>query len=610
MSRLSEIESNLPLWNMNGLYPGLESAEFELDFQATIQAVAELATLFDGHHIARQEKVAIDRAVVETFEQILGHYNTIYDKVHTMRVYIESFVHTDSRHELAQVIKSAFRLSLRQLSLLRTRLDDWIASLDLESLLEQSAVARDHAFMLRKAQEQAAHQMSVAEETTASKLSQPGRATSTSSWETITSQLTVKVVVDGEEREMTMSDVRKLAYHPDRDLRRRAYEAEIASWEQMAVPLADTLNSIKGKQILLAKERGWESPLADVLAKDNIDQQTLDALMTALHEAFPDFQRYLQAKAYLLRLPVLAWYDLNAPVGENGQSWPYARAKQFIMEQFGTYSSKMATLAQRAFQEGWIDARPRAGKMDVSYCAHFRNDESRILVNYKPTFYEVTILAHELGHAYHNLNLAQRSTLQRETPRTLAETSSTFCQTLVQMGGLQQASIQEQLMILDASLQFTTLAIVEGTTWFLFEKAMCEKQESGELSVETLKQLMLDSQQQCYGDGLDPDARHPYVWAAWPHQYWYSFYNFQYAFGTLFALGLYRRYQEDSEAFKICYDDLLASTGMDDAAKLAARFDIDIRSADFWRSSLDMIRGNIDRFETAVAQLAQDKLSM
>jgi oligoendopeptidase F len=139
---------------------------------------------------------------------------------------------------------------------------------------------------------------------------------------------------------------------------------------------------------------------------------------------------------------------------------------------------------------------------------------------------------------------------------------------------------------------------------------MCEKRERGELSVETLKQLMLDSQQQGYGDSLDPDARHPYVWAAWPHQYWYSFYNFQYAFGTLFALGLYRRYQEDPEAFKMCYDDLLASTGMDDAAELAARFDIDIRSADFWRLSLDMIRGNIDRFETAVAQLAQDKLTM
>ena len=610
MSRLSEIESNLPLWDMNVPYPGLESPEFELDIQATIQAVEELVALFDGHHISRQEKVALDRAVLETFEHILGQYNIIYDKVHTMRVYIESFVHTDSRYELAQTILSAFRLSLSQLSLLRTRLDGWIASLDLESLLEQSAVARDHAFILRKVQEQTVHQTSVAKETIDSKMSQRGKAISTSSWETIASQLTVKVVVDGEEREMTMSDVRKLAYHPDRDLRRRAYEAELAAWEQRAVLLAATLNSIKGKQILLAKERGWDSPLEDVLAKNNIDQQTLDALMTALHESFSDFQRYLQAKARLLGLPVLAWYDLNAPVAENAQSWPYARAKKFIIEQFGTYSSKMAMLAQRAFQEGWIDARPRAGKIDVSYCSHFRNDESRILVNYKPTFYEVTILAHELGHAYHNLNLAQRTALQRETPRTLAETSSTFCQTVVQMGGLKQASIQEQLTILDASLQFTTLAIVESTTWFLFEKAMCEKRERGELSVETLKQLMLDSQQQCYGDGLDTDARHPYVWAAWPHQYWYSFYNFQYAFGTLFALGLYRRYQENPEAFKMCYDDLLASTGMDDAAELAARFDIDIRSADFWRLSLDMIRGNIDRFETAVAQLAQDKLSM
>jgi pepF/M3 family oligoendopeptidase len=383
-------------------------------------------------------------------------------------------------------------------------------------------------------------------------------------------------------------------------LRRRAYEAELAAWEETAVPLVAALNSIKGEQVLLAKERGWTSPLDAALADNNIDTQTLEALLVAVQEAFPDFQRYLRAKAQLLGLPQLAWYDLYAPVGENGENWPYKKAKKFIVEQFGTYSPKMADLARQAFQKGWIDAQPRAGKIDVSYCARFQNGESRILVNFKPTFFEVTILAHELGHAYHNLNLAQRTALQRETPLTLAETASTFCQRLVQTGGIQQADTEEQITILEASLQLTTMMVVEVTTWLFFEKAVCEKRGRGELSLESLKQLMLDAQRQSYGDSLDPDALHPFIWTAWPHQYWSSFYNFQYTFGTLFALGLYQRYQADPDHFQAGYDDLLAATGMDDAAGLAARFDIDIRSADFWRASLAVVRADIDRFETAV----------
>jgi pepF/M3 family oligoendopeptidase len=531
---------------MSVLYPSLESAEFEQGFQSATRAVEELAALFDQHQV--------------------------------------------------------FQPSLGQLSLLRTRLDAWLASFDLEQLLQRSAVARDHAFMLRKAHERAAHQMSSAEERLASKMSQIGSKAWTALWNRLTSQLTVKVEREGQVQAMTMSDARKLAYSPDRELRRRAYGAEMAAWEETAVTLVAALNSIKGEQVLLAKERGWNSPLEAALANNNIDQQTFDALMEAVQEAYPDFQRYLRAKARLLGVPQLAWYDLNAPVEENGEKWSYAKAEQFIIDQFGRYSPKMADLARRAFGEGWIDAQPRAGKIDVSYSARFQNGESRILVNFKPTFLEVTLMAHELGHAYHNLNLAQRTAWQRETPLTLAETASAFCQTLVQTGGPQQADTQEQIAILEASLQLTTMMVVEATNWFFFEKAVCEKRERGELSLDVLKQLMLDVQRQSYGDSLDSEALHPFSWTAWPHQYWSSFYNFQYTFGTLFALGLYRRYQDDPGKFKARYDDLLAATGMSDAAELAGRFGIDIRSADFWRASLDVVRADIDRFETAVAQ--------
>jgi oligoendopeptidase F len=201
------------------------------------------------------------------------------------------------------------------------------------------------------------------------------------------------------------------------------------------------------------------------------------------------------------------------------------------------------------------------------------------------------------------MNLAHRTMLQRQTPRTLAETASAFCQTIVQKAGVEQADAQEQLGILDGALQFLLMIVVDTTTWFLFEKKLCEQRLQGPLSVENLKELMLEVQREVYGDGLDQDLLHPYTWLAWPHLFWDAsegFYNFQYPFGTLFGMGLYAQWRDQPEAFKARYDDLLSSTGMGSPAELVKPFGIDIRSPAFWRSSLDVIRADIDRFEALV----------
>lgn len=599
---MSKSESALPHWDMSVVYPGLASAEFENGFQSAVRSIDQLVALFDQYDVVGREPFSVDSATVEAFETVIDRYNAVLAETHTLETYIACFVHTDSRNELAQAKLSELKQHTGQLSLLSTRFAAWIASLDLEALLELSPIARAHAFMLQKARQRAGYLMPPAEEALATEMCLTGSSAWTSLWNTFTSQLTITLEIDGKTQDLPMSSVRKLAYDSDRAVRRRAYEAELAAWERAAIPLVAALNGIKGEQNVLAKRRGWASPLDAALFENNIDRQALDALMEAVHEAFPDFRRYLRAKARILDLPVLAWYDLNAPVGESERMWSFDEARQFIIKQFGTYSPRLAGLAERAFQERWIDAEPRPGKMDVSGTIDLRNDESRIMVNYKPSFCEVSILAHELGHAYHILNLAQRTALQRTIPLTLAETASTFCQIVVQQAGLQRADAKEQITILDASLQMATFLLVEITTWFMFEQDLCEKRQRSELSLETLKQMMLGAQRQVYGDALDPNALHPYTWAAWPHLFWASFYNFQYPFGTLFGLGLYGRCRDDPEDFKARYDGLLSSTGMGEVADLTARFGIDISTLDFWRSSLDVIRADIDRFESAVGQ--------
>lgn len=594
--------TNLPHWDMTVVYPGLDSPEFAAGFSSVAEDIGNLATLFDQEHIGKRDPQPLDDATVQTFERVIGRYNILLASYRTLSAYIHAFVATDSRDNLAQRKYSELQSHSVKLYQLGTRFTAWIGSLDVEGLIQRSAVAAEHAYALRQAKTESEHLMSPAEEALAAELNVTGGSAWGKLHSNVTSQLSVSIEIDGTITHLPMSVVRNMAADENRETRRRAYEAELAAWEQVAVPLGLAMNSIKGEVNTLSAHRGWATPLDEALFDASIDRETLDAMFTAARESFPDFRRYLHAKARTLGLPALAWYDLLAPVGASGREWSFAASEQFIVAQFGSYSQRLSDYAARAFRECWIDAEPRPGKRDGAFCMPLRGDESRVFANFKPTYDGMSTLAHELGHGYHNMNLARRTMLQRNTPMTLAETASIFCETIVREAALQHANAQERIEILEASLVGSCQVVVDITSRFLIEQGIFETRRKRELSVDELNEMMLQAQRETYGDGLDPDQLHPYMWAMKPHYYstGRSFYNFPYMFGLLFGLGLYERYRKEPIAFRQQYDELLSSTGLADAATLAARFGIDTRTPDFWRASLDTIRREVEQFEEAV----------
>lgn len=594
----------LPHWDMSVPYPSLESPEFAGAFADFGRAIDALADLFDRAGIDKLADPggAPVRAPVQVFEPAFDGYNQAFESAGTLRSYIVGYTAVDSRNDFAQARMSEFQRQAQRLSLLGTRLTAWIGDLDVEALIQASSLAADHAFLLRRSAQQAQHLMSPAEESLASELNLSGGSAWTKLQGDFSSQLMVKVVMDGAEESMPMSAARNLAYHPDRAVRKAGYEAELEVWEKAGVPIAAALNGVKGEVSTLARRRGWSSALDAALFDSGIDQAVLDAMLGAARDAFPDFRRYFRAKARILGLERLAWYDLFAPITGQGRAWTYAESARFIVEQFDSFSERMGAFAQRAFAENWIDAEPRNGKRDGAFCMRLRGDESRILTNFKPTYPGLSTLAHELGHGYHGHTLADRTPLQRVYPMTLAETASIFCETIVRRAALGSVDAQEQFNILEASLMGAAQVVVDITSRFLFEQAVFDQRARRELSVNEFNALMLDAQAQTYGDAIDPDLRHPYMWAVKPHYYYSnrSFYNFPYMFGLLFGLGLYARYQEDADAFRANYDDLLSSTGLASAPDLAARFGFDLRDPAFWTASFDVIRADIGRFEALV----------
>jgi oligoendopeptidase F len=323
-------------------------------------------------------------------------------------------------------------------------------------------------------------------------------------------------------------------------------------------------------------------------------------MSAAVDDALGDFRRYLTAKAHLLGKGQCAFWDLFAPVGTvRAQTW--ADAVGMVERAFGGYSPELLGVAQRALAESWVDAGPRTGKVGGAFCMPMGGGISRILMNFDGSIDTVHTLAHELGHAFHNHTLRDRTPLQRATPMPLAETASIFCETILTDQALASAAPDERLVLLEADLQGACQVVVDIRSRFLFETRLFERRRSSTVPIRELCDLMDHAQAEAYGEGLDPSARHPLMWAAKPHYYGAAFYNWPYTFGLLFGVGLYARWRDDPLGFTARYEQLLSSTGLATAADLAERFGIDLHDQGFWSTSLGVIRARIDDFCTSAA---------
>jgi pepF/M3 family oligoendopeptidase len=482
------------------------------------------------------------------------------------------------------------------------RFRGWVGTVgdQLQSVLAFPGEARDHAFYLHEAAEQSRYLMSEPQEALAAELVLSGSNAWSKLQGTVCSQLTVDFELNGKTEKMPITTLINLCHSPDQEIRRRAYETELVAWESVREPLAAALNGVKGSAITIDKRRGRKDALHDSLDTSRIDRETLDTLISVMRESFPIFRRYLKAKAKRLGGDRLAWWDIFAPVGKSERRFTWAEATQFILKQFKGFDERLEQLARRAFENRWIDAEPRNGKRGGAFCMAVPGvEESRVLCNFDGSLDQVSTVAHELGHAFHNECLAGKKWLQRTTPMTLAETASIMNETIITNAALSDAtSPEEQLGILETYLIGASQVIVDISSRFLFEKEVFERRERSELSADEFCEIMLRCQRETYGDALSEKFMHKYMWT-WKIHYYipsFSFYNYPYAFGLLFGTGLYATYEERGKEFVKDYEALLAHTGEARPAELAAKFGFDIRKPDFWRSSIRIIEDRVNRY--------------
>jgi pepF/M3 family oligoendopeptidase len=596
-------EETLPHWDLSNIYPGFDSQEFEADFNRLTSLLDALDQYFEGPVQQAGPDAGLE-TLVQTAERLIDQMNDAMLLASTMTSYLTGFTSVDSFNSEARRVESRFQQQSARLSELQTRFSSWAGRVAgrLPEIIENSPTARAHAFTLQQAAEHSRYQMSPVEESLAAELSLSGGRAWNKLQGNVTAQLTVDFELDGETRRMSMPALINLRSHPDESVRRRGYEAEMAAWASIREPLAAAMNGIKGEAISLNKRRGRPDAVHSALEMSRIDRETLDAMLGAMVDSFPAFRRYFHAKARRIGKERLAWWDLFAPTGGASRQYSWADTQKLILENFESFTPELSDFTRRAFDRRWIDAESRPGKRGWAFCMGVPGvKESRIMSNFDGSLDQVSTVAHELGHAFHNqcIYAAGKTALQSRMPMTLAETASIMNETIVVEAALAQAaSPEEELGILEIALVGDSQVIVDIYSRYLFEQEVFNRRAKAELSADELCEIMAWSQKESYGDGLDERYLQPYMWTWKPHYYFaeLSFYNFPYAFGLLFGIGLYAIYQQRGASFVPDYKDLLASTGEDSAVNLAARFGIDIRQKDFWASSLNVIEQRIDRY--------------
>ena len=592
-----------PRWDLSNVYPSLESNEFKGALEEYKKEVAALEKFFDKK-LAKTNSKTKAKDLAPLLGKTIDQINKIEGLASTIAHYIYSFTTTDSHNKLAMKTLSEFEQASLPMNQLMTRFTAWLGKIapKLDKAIAHDRSAAAHAFMLKEAADQSQYLMSDAEEALAAELSLSGGNAFGKLQGTVTSQLSVDFELDGQIQKLPMPALINLRSHPDEAVRHRAYDAENQAWETVKETLAACLNGVKGEVNTLNKKRGRKDAIHSSLDAARLDRTTLDAMLAAMKDSFPMFHKYFNAKAKKLGKEKLAWWDIYAPMGRTDKVYSYEEARDFILENFGKFSPDLAAFAKRAFDSNWIDAEQREGKRGGAFCMEVPDvKESRILANFDGSFDQVSTLAHELGHAFHNecAYQANKTILQQMTPMTLAETASTMCETIVTEAVLASTDdLQEELAVLENQLISAAGVIVDIYSRFLFEKEVFERREQSELSADDFNDIMLRAQKETYGDGLDEHYLQPFMWTWKPHYYstGLSFYNYPYAFGLLFATGLYAIYKLRGESFVEDYKNLLASTGEETAAKLAKRFDIDITKRKFWDDSLAIIGKRIDRY--------------
>jgi len=589
-------------WSLDILYQGVDDPKLTADIASAEQTVLAYKSAVDALPSAEADIAALshEKTAALIKEALLESENLT---LLTRR--IMSYCHlrkaTNAKDSAVSPISMKMMSLSASLSPWQVKLERFIGALpNLDSVIAADSLLTDYDFYLHQLKKDASRRMSEEAENVFARMNISGG----SAWSDLFGYVSSLITCELDGKTYPLPAVRAMAVSEDAAVRKAAYEAELKSYENAKGPIAFALNSIKQQVNTEAELRGYADPLEMTLEDSRLSKASLDAMWQAIDEYLPLFRQYLRRKGELLgHENGLPWYDILAPMGtpegENAKLYTIDEAHDYLVDHFSHFAPDMAEMMDRAFKEDWIDFYPHDGKRGGAFCSNLPFlGQSRILTNFTGEFSDLVTLSHELGHAYHGRQIESHRPLNTRYTMPVAETASNFNELFIMNDAIKHAEGGYKLRLVESQIQDCTQIIVDILSRFLFEDEVIRRRKTEFLYPEQLEEIMLNAQKQAFGDGLDPDALHPYMWCCKSHYYsaGLSYYNFPYAFGGLLSRGLYARYLEEGEAFLPKYRAFLKKTTIASCEEVAKVCDIDLTDPAFWRQGLEVIAENIRWF--------------
>lgn len=583
-------------WSLDALYKGAEDPALASDAALLETLAHEYQQLTKTLQGPQQEPQKLLRQAVDLMEQI---------QLITRR--IGAFCHlrksVDASDKAVSRYQSLVHNVSSSLEACQAQFEKYAAAVPgLEQIIRQDDKLKDYEFYFHELKEHAAHRLSDEAEEVFAKMNVSGGMAWADLYGYVSSNLTCPYHGDV----LTLAGIRALAKDRRQAVRKSAYEAEIASYSAVEGPVAFALNEIKNQATAEASLRGYDSPLDQTLEQSRLQKKTLEAMLDAIYDALPKFQEYLKRKAALLGdKNGMPWYDLLAPMGEEDpHRYTIEEAHDYLVRHFESFCPELSAMIDRAFRERWIDFYPHTGKRGGAFCSNLPFiGQSRVLTNFTGEFSDIVTLAHELGHAFHGQQIQSHRPLNTRYSMPVAETASNFNEVVIMNDAIRHAEGAKKLRLVESQIQDETQIIVDILSRYLFEDSVFHLSSSRFLYPDELCLLMTQAQKKAFGNALDPDFLHPYMWCCKVHYYSASrsYYNFPYAFGGLFSRGLYAKYREQGSSFVNTYKELLHATTVMSCEDVAAIAGIDLTRPAFWRESLSVMTDQIDLFLTETA---------
>jgi oligoendopeptidase F len=573
---------------------------------STYSLTWDLETFFKGGSDSPEFKAYIDQIAVN-LEQLNSQLDSIEDvkelsavvttiqsvmnQVREAGAFISCLQAQDVNDKKAGELRGKTTTLSASFQALLGKFDQFLLSIndqDWNDLINQDEI-KSLRFVLEERKERAAEKLSVDQESLILGLGVDGYHGWSQMYDTITGKILIPFEENGEVKQLSIGQAANKFSNPDRNVRKTVFENWEQAWEENGDLISQTLNHLAGFRLTTYKNRGWDEVLKEPLFINRMKQETLDTMWNVIDKYKPVFAEYLQRKASLLGLEKLSWYDLDAPLASATNTVSYQEGAEFILENFAKFGPKMADFSRMAFEDRWIEAEDRSGKRPGGFCTSFpEKAESRIFMTYSGTASNISTLAHELGHAFHQHVMNDLEPLNQRYAMNVAETASTFAEMIVADAAVKNATSEgEKLALLEDKVQRSVALYMNIHSRFLFETSFYEERKQGMVSQSRLNELMENAQKTAYLDSLD--TYHPTFWASKLHFHitGVPFYNFPYTFGYLFSLGIYAKALEEGQGFEEKYIALLRDTGRMTVEDLAEKhLGVDLTQPDFWEKAV------------------------